>query len=35
MGLGIILLNIYYLWLCLGDELIVKVGGLYKFMNWD
>lgn len=35
MGVGVILSNIYYLWLCLGEDLVEEVGGLYKFMNWD
>lgn len=35
MGVGIILSNMYYLWLCFGEEFIWEVGGLYKFMNWD
>lgn len=35
MDFGIILSNMYYLWLCLGYEIICEVGGLYKFMNWD
>lgn len=35
MGVGVILSNIYYLWLCFGEDLVEEVGGLYKFMNWD
>lgn len=35
IGSEIILGNIYYFYLRLNDELIVRLGGLYKFMNWD
>lgn len=35
MDVGIILSNIYYLWFCLGYDIVKEVGGFYKFMNWD
>jgi len=35
LGAQIILGNTYHLWLRPGAEIIKKVGGLHKFMNWD
>jgi queuine tRNA-ribosyltransferase len=35
VGAGAILANTYHLYLQPGDELIKKVGGLGKFMNWS
>ena len=32
---GIILSNTYHLWLRPGEDIIHKVGGLHKFMNYD
>ncbi len=32
---GIILANTYHLWLRPGEDIIMKAGGLHKFMNWD
>jgi len=34
-GADIILSNTYHLMLRPGEELIAKMGGLHKFMNWD
>ena len=35
LGASVILANTYHLHLRPGDELIKKLGGLHKFMNWD
>ena len=35
IGSEIILGNIYHLYLRPNDELIARLGGLHKFMNWD
>src|SRR5699024_5015987 len=35
MEAKIILSNTYHLWLQPGSDIISKVGGLHKFMNWD
>lgn len=35
IGAEIILSNTYHLYLRPGDELIARLGGLHKFMNWD
>lgn len=35
MDVGIILSNMYYLWFCLGYDIVKEVGGFYQFMNWD
>jgi queuine tRNA-ribosyltransferase len=35
VGVQILLGNTYHLYLRPGDELIKKMGGLHKFMNWD
>ncbi|MBI5892664.1 MAG: tRNA-guanine transglycosylase, partial [Deltaproteobacteria bacterium] len=35
LGVEIILSNTYHLYLRPGHELIKKLGGLHKFMNWD
>ena len=35
IGSQIILSNTYHLYMRPGDELIVRAGGLHKFMNWD
>lgn len=35
IGAEILLSNTYHIWLRPGDELIKKIGGLHKFMNWD
>ena len=34
-GSGIILANTYHLWLRPGDQIVKKLGGLHKFMNYD
>lgn len=34
-GSQIILSNTYHLWLRPGADLVAKMGGLHKFMNWD
>ena len=34
LGASVILANTYHLYLRPGDELIKKLGGLHKFMNW-
>ena len=35
IGAQIILGNTYHLYLRPGDDLIMRMGGLHKFMNWD
>ena len=35
MGAGVILGNTYHLFLRPGHEIVKKVGGLHRFMNWD
>jgi len=35
LGAKVILANTYHLYLQPGDELVVKAGGLHKFMNWN
>ena len=35
LGSGIILANTYHLWLRPGEDIINKLGGLHKFMNYD
>lgn len=35
MGIESLLCNTYHLYLRPGDEVIKKLGGLHKFMNWD
>ncbi len=35
LGAQIILGNTYHLWLRPGSDLIVRAGGLHKFMHWD
>ena len=35
MNCGIILSNTYHLWLRPGEDVIEKIGGLHKFMNYD
>jgi len=35
LGAEVILANTYHLYLQPGDELITKIGGLHKFMNWS
>ena len=32
---GIILSNTYHLWLRPGEDIVLKAGGLHKFMNWN
>lgn len=34
-GSGIILANTYHLWLRPGEDIVLKAGGLHKFMNYD
>ena len=34
-GSSIVLSNTYHLYMRPGDEIVAKVGGLHKFMNWD
>ena len=35
LGAEVVLGNTYHLYLQPGDELVVKAGGLHKFMNWN
>lgn len=35
VGASLILANTYHLYLRPGDELVAKIGGLHKFMNWS
>jgi queuine tRNA-ribosyltransferase len=35
MGAQIVLCNTYHLWLRPGSELIAKLGGIHRFMNWE
>ncbi len=35
LGISIILANTYHLWMRPGPELIEKLGGLHKFMDWE
>ena len=35
LGVDLILSNTYHLYLRPGDELVAKLGGLHRFMNWD
>ena len=35
MGAGIILCNVYHLFLRPGVETIAQLGGLHRFMHWD
>jgi len=35
LGAQVVLANTYHLYLQPGDEIIKKVGGLHKFMNWN
>ncbi len=35
VGSGVILSNTYHLWLRPGEDIILKAGGLHKFMNYD
>lgn len=35
LGAEIVLANTYHLYLQPGDELVAKMGGLHKFMNWS
>ncbi len=35
LGVEVILVNTYHLYLQPGDELVAKAGGLHKFMNWS
>src|SRR3989338_5106783 len=34
LGAEVVLANTYHLYLQPGDELVAKMGGLHKFMNW-
>lgn len=35
MNCGVILSNTYHLWLRPGEDIVMKAGGLHKFMNYD
>lgn len=35
LGAGLILSNTYHLYLRPGDDLVAKMGGLHRFMNWQ